>query len=422
MILCEFITAFALIINCNSMYITLSPHGDLVKRLSTWLVLAGLLGIILFSGTFLNSCRLSICLIYVLIFGVFLTGYILATDFYNFTAFFRFAAVFFMLIIYYFLVHAGGEIPGVLVRYRQIMTVLAAFSILCWLVFSLFKLIPANSLAYTWWNGTDGFTRVKSYYGIYFSPQTIGLFGTRINRNCAVFVEAPIASLHFSFALLAECFLKKKSSVPVMAILIAAIITTFSAAGCIIAAAAMVVKLILYILGSEKYRALSGSKKTAIRIIIAALIILAVAAAALIIYGRIGDKSWRIRVQDMRATILAWLDKPIYGNGVNNFDAVKMHFGGTRVNNPGYSCTTSLGTILAEGGLMFGVLYIGAVVMAVIRAVRNKEYGNIFFSIFILIIFTVTIVNYDYIVLLMFVFMGAYKCRGARYIAGCENK
>ena len=418
----EFITAFALIINCNSIYITLAPYDSLIKRLSTWVVLAGLAGIILFSRSFLDHTRLSVCFIYILLFGVYLTGYILATDFYNFTAFFRFAVVFFMIMIYYFLVEGAGKVPKVLIRYGQIMVVIAALSVICWILFSMIRLIPATDTAMTWWNGTDHYTPVNSFFGIYFEPQTIKVFGHKIVRNCAIFVEAPITSMHFSFALLIELFLKKKTSLINTIILIIAIGTTFSATGYIVVMAAVIVRLLIALFSSDKYKQMDRIKKMIILIVIAAIVVGAITAGVLIILGRKGGGSWRIREEDFRAAIKAWFDKLIYGNGVNNFDAVKMHFEGKRATYAGYSNTTSLGTILAEGGIMFGLLYVGAVVMAIIRAVRNKEYNMIFFPIFILVIFTVTIVNYDYIVIFMFVFMGAYRSRGARYIETCELK
>lgn len=404
----ECIIAGALILSCNTMWVTLAPNDYKIKNLALILVLIGVLGAVLFSKRMANRKVFWTSFIMTAAIAAILIIFILVTRFSE-RRFVKDAVVFLALLFYYLLVEYKDKIPAVLRYYSNIVAVIAAVSLVCWLVFSIFKLIPPSGTELTWWNGTDHYTDVTSYYGIYFEPQMKWVLGEYIARNCSIFTEAPMAALHFSIAFLFNLFLKKKNYIIYAVILGLAVLTTFSATGYIICAIAIVAKLILGITGTTKYRTMTPATKRMLKVIFLVFIIAVIVVCVIIFSRRAGGQSWNIRIEDFRATFQAWFDKPIFGNGIYNFDAVKAHFEGARATYAGFSCTNSLGTILADGGIVFGCLYIGSFICAMIKAIKNREYNVLVFAVLAFIIFAVTIVAYDYIIMFIFIFFGAYK-------------
>lgn len=417
MLAAQCLISLGLIIRCNSMWITLEGIEDTAKKISYALVFLGILAAVLVSGALKDTRKLVLSVAFTGVFAMYLMVTLFITNFAH-ELFLRDAIAFLALLLFYLLVEGTEQIPGILLCYEKVVTVIAVLSVVCWVVFTVIRPLPYSGIAMTWWNGTDHYTPVGSFYGIYYEPQYMYVFDYFVIRNCSFFTEAPMAAMHFGFAFLINLFLEKRTSKLRAVLLAIAIGTTFSATGLVIIALSLILKMLIALFRSARYRNLSKNQKTAVKCVIILLSIALVTGCVLLIRGRVGGLSWRIRVQDARATFLAWLDRPVFGNGMYNFDAVKMHFPADRAAEPGFSCTTSLGTILADGGLLFGFLYIGSFVCCLIKAFRNREYHVAAFAALVFLIFTVTIVSYDYIVLLMFIFFGAYRCKSYRYLQG----
>ena len=415
LVFAQCLIAAAFVIRCNSMWITLETTQDLSKKIAYAMIFIGI-GLSFYATRALkNTRKLVLGAAFAGMLAAYLIIFLFITDF-GHKIFLRDAIVLLALVLYYFLVEDIQEVPGLLLRYEEVVTVVAVFSVICWLVFSVFRLLPPSGEAMTWWNGTDHFTGVDSFYGVYFEPQRGQIFGLIMIRNCGFFTEGPMASLHFSIALLINLFLRKKTSWIRVVLQLIAIGSTMSATGYVVAAIALVCKVLLILFRSVRFRQLKKAARTGIKIGIAILVLGVLAVCVFLVLARADSVSWLIRVEDMTAAIKAWLDKPLTGNGIYNFDAVKAHFPGSRATYAGFSCTTALGTILADGGLLFGFLYLGAFIYAIVKAIRNKEPELLIFAVLILIIFTMTIVPYDYIILFLFLFMAVYKNGLYRYL------
>ena len=239
----HYIIAGVIIVNQNSIWRFLDTAGAYFNEI-TALILTGAVVISMILNLYLHRKRknavkfmaVGLVCVYMSIFGVLN----------NFLAFyyFEFVLTAVMIGIYYFICNTD-QIPEFFRAYRNIILVIAAVSLVMWLLCSVFRLIPYTAKVYTCWTDNGELKRIKSYLGIYFEPQKITLFGASFRRNCACFAEGPQAGLAFTLGYLIELFLTEKSSKVRLIIFSLAIISTFSVTGIIVMALAFIVWILI---------------------------------------------------------------------------------------------------------------------------------------------------------------------------------
>ena len=141
----EVITSIALILNCTTMWSTLRgirDHYDVVVFL---VALAGLLGCILASGKLFNLKKFIIALAFTAVVMAFLLIYVYMT-WTTSHEFFRIVIVVSFMIFYFFLCEDLAKPPRLLIRLSYVITVIAAIAIICWVLFSIIKVMPRTSV------------------------------------------------------------------------------------------------------------------------------------------------------------------------------------------------------------------------------------------------------------------------------------
>ena len=417
LIIFESIIAAALMLQCDSVWTCFASTRSHFTSIMLGCIVLGVAGCAFVTGAvykikkLLTAMAITCALLFLMLCYLFLTD----CSNHQFVKIMILTAV---LLFYVLLCCEPGKLSDVFIRYSQIVTVVAALSIICWLVFSVFKLMPATGSEMTCWNGKPYDTPVNSYLGIYFDPQTIKLFGENIIRNSAIFTEAPLSSLHFSFALLISLFIMKKTNWIRNIILILAVITTFSTTGICVTLLALAAKLVIHVFTSEKFRALSRKMRILIPALTGLLVIAAAAVCAYLLIDRLDTGSGSIRLEDFRAAFEAWFDRPLLGNGFLNNDAIKQHFAGERASYAGFSCSNAFARVLADGGLFFGALMHGSYIACLIRALRRHEWELAVCATAMFAVFAVTIVPYEYLIIFIFISFACYQGPLRRRIYG----
>lgn len=288
--------------------------------------------------------------------------------------------------------------------YENLILVVACVSLFFWLTGSILDYVQPTGYVYSSWTGAgDYYKRVASYFGLYFETQTglSSLLGVPY-RNSAIFTEAPMASLHFSMALLIELFLREKNSKVKIAILSIAIMSTVATTGYLIMILAFFAKLFF----KEERKSIKIILKY---VFVIGFFLIALYMLQFLLAEKMGSESGSIRLDDFSAGFQAWLDSPIIGNGYGNYDAVKKYMSSFRSYNMGYS--NSPMNILAVGGLYLFVLYILPAISGIYKTITYKDWDSFTFYMLFLLIFAVTVVPFSALTYIMFVTMAVYGNR-----------
>ena len=133
-----------------------------------------------------------------------------------------------LLFLFFFIIQESNERSEVLLKYRNVVFIIALVSLFFWLLGSILHFLHPSGIVQSVWTGDPKV--VPSYYGFYFETQK--LYG--VIRNTAIFTEAPMSSLHFSIAMLVEVYVDKKKSLFKIFLFSIAILSSFSTTGIIL--------------------------------------------------------------------------------------------------------------------------------------------------------------------------------------------
>jgi hypothetical protein len=327
-------------------------------------------------------------LIFCAIIAVYFSIFVLYHDAKSYTM--KLLLAFLLLAIYHIVAEKGK--PDILMKFRNIVVVIAAISLLFWISGSIMHIIKPSGTVLSIWSGTAAPKAVNCYKYLYFETQEMTVPFLHINtyRNTAVFSEAPMAAFNFSIALLTEIYINPKKRKSVIIILSSAIITTISTTG-------ICVLLLIIIHHISK----NFSKKKSPLFLILIPIILGVLALGMILVvvlvkDKVSSNSGIARLDDFRVCFLAWLHHPLMGCGLGNGEYIQSFMSLSRlVNNKGLS--NSPGLVLAEGGLYLSILYIIAFSRMLIRSHRSKIKNYYIWALFFILIFTITMVPFVYL-------------------------
>ena len=307
----------------------------------------------------------------------------------------------FALSVYVFICCGNDRIPGALIRYSQLVTVIAAASIVCWLLFSVLRAVPNSGEVQSYWVSDYEPVSIWTFYNIYFEPQWVTFFGKYIVRNCAIFTEAPIFTWHLVIAFFVELFIQKKVSFVRTIIIGLALITTVSTTGYIAGVLAVIVRIVVACLKSERYRSLSKGAKAAIWIIAAAVVIAVAAGSIFLLKEKFASYSGSTRIEDFRVGFLGWMDNFWTGAGFGNRERIYIH----REIYSDYGFSNGIMEVAAEGGVYLLICFVGPFIYGFIDAVRRKDAELAIFAVFVFVMASITSSQYTYLMYFLQLFM-----------------
>lgn len=268
---------------------------------------------------------------------------------------------------------------NLLSKYVNLIVFLSVFSVIMWLLCSIFQILPLDYTVPYYW--TPNVKLINSYYYLYFETQNSLFCGIPIVRNTAIFTEAPMYNFHLCLALLALLFLKKERSITKVSILSLTILTTFSTTG----------QLFLLISFFLKFLLSEFSLKYKIMVWFISLIlgvVLVFVGNEILENKKQANNSYAIRITDMKKEFRMWEQNPIMGVGYGN---------STNKNS-----SNSTFFILANGGIYLFSLYCFSILIypfIKMKSIRLKVFFVLFF-----VLFSITIVPNSIVVFLIISF------------------
>lgn len=398
----EYLIAITLVINANSIYSYLPINeNNLVNYVLVITMIIGVLGCFFYKNRF-SVYRVNKGITVAVLFAIYCIFYLLLRP-NNIVGDLYVMVVSCILIIYYFFCCNDYKVPNLLYKYRNLIWIIAVVSILMWILCSLLKVMPQTGNVLSGWSDTGEYKTVSNYFYIYFGTQTISSFGlNNITRNSAIFTEAPMASLHFSLALIIELLLCKKPSRKKVLIFIVAILTTFSMTGYLLILMVVGIKVLFY-KPRNNFTCVLKFFLVPIGVVIVGYI------GFNLFMDKLSSASGSIRVDDFVAGYKAWQDNIIFGTGGGeaNQQALKSYMSSFRMSNTGFS--NSVMMILSGRGLYGGALYFICIIKGLIDGVKNKNFNKFFFTAFFLYLFTITVMPYLYLTYFILIFFANNK-------------
>ena len=272
--------------------------------------------------------------------------------------------IFWMLCRIYYL---NNKLLGFLHRYSDVVTIVATISLFFWFFGSVLDIIEPNvSLIYTWAD-QDGI-EINGYYYLYFETQRINLLGFEGWRNTSIFVEGPMFNIVLLVALVNLLFLdqRSKKSINIKAmIILVSIFSVLSTTG---------IFLSIFILLYKFYFRNKLTRKRMLFLLSLSPVLLYV--AVLFLYNLALDKaqtgSASVRIDDIYAGIIAWLDSPIVGNGYTHLEAIFKYMNMSIRPNTGYS--NGILSTLVQGGITLFLIYFLPFILLFIKKGRDIKF------------------------------------------------
>lgn len=295
-------------------------------------------------------------------------------------------------------------------KFSDIVCVLAALSLAVYLASVLRPDSVQADLIYTRWNNRHAVTPQINLLDVCQSVLRAkwSLLGVSLLRNRSVFTEPLMFALPLLIALYTEMFLRDRACrwrVTRWLILSAALVSASATIALMLMAAAWGIKGVSALLAR-------GKRWLVIPILVIAL---ATCGALVLEKGRSSLKttdtygnSVSTHLDDYSASFKAFAKRPLLGVGYLNEEGIFSYFQAYRLDNPGLSNTA--GTILAEGGLMLGLLCMLPFLIWLLYLFRRRDWrvacwGFGMFGAYVGIIF-------KYHLLLMLLFAFGYSLLG----------
>ena len=398
----EYLLLLALVVNANTIYVRLPANeNNLVHFIVLFMMTIGVVGC-LFCKNKVSVKRFDKGIGVTILFIIYGVIFILARP-NNLVGDLHMMVACSVLLLFYFLYCSDNEIPSLFYKYRNVIFWIACVSIFMWLFCSVFRIFPATGEVYSSWSNTGEYKRVPNYLYIYFETQTTDSFGlNNIVRNTAIFTEAPMASLHFSLALLVELFFSKKISKTKAIVLIIAIITTFSMTGYLLVLMAVGIKILLY-------KPRHDSVRLAKYFLAPVGMVAVFSVGFLLVKSKLSSSSGSVRLDDFVAGYEVWRENILFGTGSGELhhEAVVSHMSSFRLNNTGFSNSTMM--VLSERGLYGGILYLSCFVKGIYDAIKHKNLNKFLFTVLFLYLFAITVMASLYLTYFILIFLANHK-------------
>ena len=326
----------------------------------------------------------------------------------------RFVLIFPMLILYFYCLAEKGENISLIHKYVNIIVTFSVISLFFWVFASQLHLIaPTGSLRSGWGAAQYGYV-YPSYFGLYFERQRCTFLWYSGFRNQGIFAEGPMFSLCLVLAIAAELFLPKQKARKdlrfffvhgksysfnwKLVCLITALITTFTTTG-------QIVLILMFI-----FRFFMNRPKKQFNYMIKLLVgftlsVVGAYVAVSIFLLKSKSVSWMIRLDDFRAGFRTWLSSPVWGHGYGDKTALDPYRAFFRTTGISGGFSNSITMVLAQGGILFLLIYGQPVYQAVRTALQQKSLGVLFMVAVLIIEFVFTIFPYRLVSLLFFAFL-----------------
>ena len=263
--------------------------------------------------------------------------------------------------------YLNNRLVYLLHKYSDIVFIIASISLFFWLAGSLLDIIEPNTYLTSIWANEDG-RLINGYYYLYFETQRINLLGFEGWRNTSIFVEGPMFNIVLLVALVNLLFLDKRSkkSINIKALII--LISIFS----VLSTTGIFLSIFILL-----YKFYFRNKLTRKRIfLLLSLSPLLLYVAILFLYNLALDKaqtgSASMRVDDIYAGIMAWLDSPIAGNGYTHLEAIFKYMNMSIRPNTGYS--NGILSTLVQGGITLFLIYFLPFILLFIKKGRDMKF------------------------------------------------
>jgi hypothetical protein len=283
------------------------------------------------------------------------------------------------------------QITSFLLKYSNIVTLLALISLFYWVFGSNLGLIQPTMYVPNSWKG-DGISLIPTYHFIYFETQESSFMGFETVRNSGIFNEGPMYNMILCVALAMELFLRSHKSIWSIIIIWITIVTTFTTTGYLFLT--FISAWIIFKFFSQKSRVL----------LLALLPLLAIGVMTFSDTimdekeSSSGESSVRARTVDILTCIEVGMENPFLGQGLFTKKAGENE-GGT------YGFSNSLFTLFADGGFYTVFLYLAALVLIPLRdflSNRQNTWPLMMFAFFL--VFTVTASHFNCLTLLFVAF------------------
>lgn len=297
--------------------------------------------------------------------------------------------VFFLLLLFVLFDRVtNNEIDGFWVKIVKISTILALLSLILWIA-AIIGVKPDINIDITWGQEQS----VPGLYGLqFFSQGKVNFLGITVLRNTGLFSEAPMYAFVLAISLALHLFiLKRKLNSATSVILVMALISTTSTTGVLIVIVCVVIKIFMDqpILG---------------KLICISTIPIWLVLIYYILSSKFQDMSSSVnyRLDDIQAGYHAWKLSPIFGNGLDNIEAIQQFMQPYRLllgGNAGFS--SGIMNILSGGGIFYFFILVA---FPFIKFFFHNSLHDKIFCLIVLLLLTVTIVDGTY----LFMVLAAY--------------
>lgn len=401
----EYAIVVELIISCNSLFwqnTYMTTPGMIIQSL----ILFGLLSILIlvnFRDLYREWNTLLRSLVFLVAAMLFLTIFFFVNvwpqhDLNHAKIFLVFVYVPFPLFFLYFVLKGKkGNIIDLFGKHAEVMTGLAAISLLtyaCWYVMPGFL---QGSFVNTRWSSTGEMLSSVVYYNV-LNGGARSLFSVSLFCNQIFFPEAPMAALQLNLALFSMLFFvpqKKKTYLISAVILSIGVLTSQATLGVMIMSLAWLLWLVNLI--SEKNPRILGWLCPAFAIVLGGIVY--------VLFQQklsAGGGSLPTHIDDFVAAWKCFLDHPKNGVGFGNRDGILPYMAEWRRENRGLS--NSGVTIFAENGLLFGVFCLTPFIVGMLQVFRKTKKMIAFWSVGTFGLYMVVIFHYRFLLTALWAF------------------
>lgn len=280
--------------------------------------------------------------------------------------------------------YGDGVVRSFLLKYSDIVFVIAIISLIMWLCGSVLHIIsPTGILPYEWAKSKPV---IPSFYGVYFETQTAKIAGLSICRNTSIFYEGPYYNMILCTAFLIEYYCRLGKNKYRMILLAITIISTITTTG------------MFFLLAFGAYHLYTKIQKSGclLFMLLPLILICTYWGGSYLLESKQkdGEGSYNTRLETIMVDIETGFAHPLWGVGFMNGD-----FEGTNKFHEDQS--NSLFYLFALGGIYGLALYVGALlIIPYINYKRNGDSRYFFIMLLFFCVFAMTLSLFSYLVLL----------------------
>ncbi len=357
----DYILAFLIVLECNSFYYNINEKSFLLLSIS-FLAFLVLYRLFRWSRNVMGLFPMFFLLFFVgslvplLKSGEYMVGFLFRVLFLS------------LLLLYFMSINIKRSSYYVLFFcFSEIVCCLSALSLFFWLGGEILAVIPSSGVVYTDWSQNF----VANFYWLHFAAQG--------ERNCGIFVEAPMFCIVLSTALCIELFLRSKYNKFRLILLIATILSTGCTTGYLIVMLVVFTRFFLY----------DNDRITLSHLILSIFgIVVAIAFYFIsedLLLKKMETDSYAVRIGYMVNAFNVWIESPLFGIGpYKNVEGA----------------SNSIMVLLADGGVYLFLFYLfGLLLVPIYAGIKCGNKAYMYFSILFFIPFTVTLILYNFLTL-----------------------